>query len=264
MYSTVASAASENSGNEPLGSPSRFCTPIFIGSPVASPIGSYLPPVPAAPLGSGAPVPPLVAPRAPAARPPAAWARPGDCTELMARIRARHATIPIGILTYANIAIARGFDGFVHDLAAAGADSLLVADIPSVEAAPYAEAAKAAGLDWVMIAATNTPKETLRRIADLSSGFTYCVARAGVTGRDTQNFDHRGLFDELAAAGAPPPILGFGISSPASVTAGLREGAAGAVCGSAIVDLLHREGPDALADFAIAMKAATRTAPVEA
>lgn len=194
----------------------------------------------------------------------AAGVRTADCLDLISRIRARHPDVPIGILTYANIAIARGFDDFVRDLAAAGADSLLVADIPSVEAAPYADAAKAAGLDWVKIAATNTPKETLRRIADLSSGFTYCVARAGVTGRDTQNFDHRGLFDELSAAGAPPPILGFGISSPLSVAAAVREGAAGAVCGSAIVELLHREGPDALADFASAMKAATRTAPVEA
>lgn len=194
----------------------------------------------------------------------AAGVRTQDCLDLIARIRALHPYTPIGILTYANIAIARGFDAFARDLAEAGADSLLVADIPSVEAAPYAEAARAAGLDWIMIAATNTPAETLRRIAELSSGFTYCVARAGVTGRDTQNFDHRALFDELAAAGAPPPILGFGISSPDSVAAGLREGAAGAVCGSAIVDLLHRDGPAALTDFVRAMKAATRPVAAKA
>lgn len=194
----------------------------------------------------------------------AAGVRTADCLDLIARIRTHHADIPIGILTYANIAIARGFEGFVRELAAAGADSLLVADIPSVEAEPYAATATAAGLDWVMIAATNTPKETLRRIAELSSGFTYCVARAGVTGRDTCNFDHRALFDELAEAGGPPPILGFGISSPGSVAAAVREGAAGTVCGSAIVDLLHREGPLVLGDFAMAMKAATRPVVAEA
>lgn len=188
----------------------------------------------------------------------AAGVRTRDSLDLVARIRARHPDIPIGILTYANIAIARGFDVFTRDLAAAGADSLLVADVPSVEAEPFAKAAKSAGLDWVMIAATNTPAETLRRIAAISSGFTYCVARAGVTGRDTRNFDHRALFDELAGAGAPPPVLGFGISSPDSVAAAIREGAAGAVCGSAIVELLHREGPQALTKFARLMKSATR------
>lgn len=188
----------------------------------------------------------------------AAGVRTADCIDLIARIRARHPDVPIGVLTYANIAVARGFEGFVRELAAAGADSLLVADVPSVEAEPYAATAKAAGLDWVMIAATNTPKETLRRIADLSSGFTYCVARAGVTGRDTRTFDHRALFDELAEAGAPPPILGFGISSPDSVAAALREGAAGAVCGSAIVDGLTNGSVESLAPLVRSMKDATR------
>ena len=185
--------------------------------------------------------------------------RTADCIAMIAAIRARHPDMPIGILTYANIAIARGFDRFVADLAAAGADSLLVADIPSLEAEPYAIAARERGLDWVMIAATNSPPATLKRIADLSSGFTYCVARAGVTGTDTTELHHRQLFDALAEAGAPPPILGFGISSPDSVGAAIREGAAGAVSGTAIVDLLHREGADALPPFIQSMKDATRT-----
>nr|WP_294849050.1 tryptophan synthase subunit alpha [uncultured Sphingomonas sp.] len=189
----------------------------------------------------------------------AAGVRTADCIAMIAAIRVRHPDIPIGILTYANITIARGFDRFVADLAEAGADSLLVADIPSVEAEPYAKTAKAAGLDWVMIAATNTPATSMDRIAELSSGFTYCVARAGVTGKDTTELHHRDLFDALAHAGAPPPILGFGISSPQSVSAALREGAAGAVCGSAIIDLLHQEGPDTVIAFIRSMKVATLT-----
>lgn len=188
----------------------------------------------------------------------AAGVRTADCLAMIAAIRARHPDVPIGILTYANIAIARGFDRFVDDLAKSGADSLLVADIPSLEAEPYAKAARAAGLDWVMIAATNTPIATLERIAALSSGFTYCVARAGVTGTDTTELHHRALFDALAEAGAPPPILGFGMSSPDSVAAAIREGAAGVVCGSAIVDRLQREGAGALPPFIAAMKDATR------
>lgn len=187
----------------------------------------------------------------------AAGVRTADCVTMIAAIRARHPDVPIGILTYANIAIARGFDQFAADLARAGADSLLVADIPSIEAEPYAAVTKAAGLDWVMIAATNAPAATLSRIAALSSGFTYCVARAGVTGTDTTELHHRALFDALAEAGAPPPILGFGISSPDSVAGAIGEGASGAVSGTAIVDLLHKQGVTSLPPFIRSMKAAT-------
>lgn len=167
----------------------------------------------------------------------AACVRPGDCLRLIAEFRAAHAQVPIGILTYANIVAARGIESFCAELAEAGADSLLVADVPSLEAAPYSAAAKAAGIDLVMVAATNTPAAALHRIADLSSGYTYCVARAGVTGADQKlALNHSALFAALAEAGAPPPVLGFGISSADQVAAAIDSGAAGAICGSAIVD----------------------------
>ena len=72
---------------------------------------------------------------------------PDDCLEMIADFRARHPDIPIGILTYANIVVARGRAAFARELASAGADSLLVADVPSVEAEPWAEDMKAAGID---------------------------------------------------------------------------------------------------------------------
>ena len=181
-----------------------------------------------------------------------------QCLELVGAFRARHADIPVGILTYANIVAARGIETFCGELAAVGVDSLLVADVPSLEAEPYAAAARAAGLDLVMIAAPNTPPATLARIAALSSGYTYCVARAGVTGADaTLSLDHAALFGALAAAGAPPPVLGFGISSPDQVREALASGAAGVISGSAIVAKVG-EGRDAVRDFVGAMKAATR------
>ena len=59
-----------------------------------------------------------------------------------------------------------------------------------------------------MIAAPNTPLPTLERIAQLSSGYTYCVARAGVTGvRDDMVLDHQRLFADLKSLNAPPPVL---------------------------------------------------------
>ena len=204
--------------------------------------------------------------QAASARALAAGVRTADCLDLIAALRQRHRDIPIGILTYANIVVARGLDRFVRELSAAGADSLLIADVPSLEAERFTRASAAAGLDPVMIAAPNTPRAVLDRIAALSSGYTYCVARAGVTGADRDlTLDHGALFAALARAGAPPPVLGFGIATPAHVAEALASGAAGVISGSAIVRrLAEGASPQALSEFVAAMKAATRRAPTTA
>jgi len=188
-----------------------------------------------------------------------AGVRVADCFALIAGLRQRHPDIPIGILTYANLLAARGEARFMADAVAAGADSILIADVPSLEAAPYSALAKAAGIDLVMVAAPNTPPAVVAKIADFTGGYTYCVARGGVTGtRADLNLDHVGLFDSLASHGAPPPVLGFGISTPAHVRQALGAGAKGVISGSAIVKLVTE--PDAatqIETFVRAMKAAT-------
>ena len=193
----------------------------------------------------------------------AAGVRTADCLALVAAFRRRHGDIPIGILTYANIVAARGIDRFALELAEAGVDSLLIADVPSIEAAPYAAAAKAAGIDLVMIAAPNTPPKVLERIAALSSGYTYCVARAGVTGADQQlALDHGPLFAGLGQAGAPPPVLGFGIANTGHVAEAIASGAAGVISGSAIVRLIGEGRPPAeVAAFVASLKQGTNDAP---
>lgn len=182
--------------------------------------------------------------------------RVDDSFDLIRGLRERHPAVPIGILTYANLLHARGRERFMTDAAEAGADSMLVADVPSLEAAPYSEAAKAAGLDLVMIAAPNTPQPVLERIAALSGGYTYCVARAGVTGTsEALTLDHDRLFRGLAQAGAPPPVLGFGISTPDQVRQALKGGAAGVIAGSALVKC--GADADALGQLVSALKGAT-------
>lgn len=183
-----------------------------------------------------------------------------DAISIVAGFRARHPDFPIGILTYANIVAARGRHAFCERLADAGVDSLLIADVPSIEAEPYAKAATAAGIAPVMIAATNTPKATLARIAALSEGYTYCVARAGVTGTGTApGINHRALVDALADAGAPPPVFGFGISRPEHIRSAIDQGAAGVISGSVIVERIARDAPpDDIAAFVARLKAATR------
>ena len=163
----------------------------------------------------------------------AAGIRVSDCLELLAAFRARHPTVPVGILTYANVVAARM--GFARDAADAGADSLLIADVPALEAERFTGDMAQAGIEPVLIAAANTPDPTLRRIAALSKAYTYCVSRAGITGTHAGGSFDSALIRRLEAAGAPAPVFGFGISRSEHVRAALSAGAKGVICGSAIV-----------------------------
>ena len=184
----------------------------------------------------------------------AAAVRVGDCFELIAAFRARHPDVPVGILTYANLVMARA--GFMRDAAEAGVDSLLVADVPALEAEPFARAMKQSGIAPVLIAAANTPDATVGRIARLSKAYTYCVSRSGITGTHAGGEFDAGLVERLEAAGAPPCVFGFGISRPEHVRAALAAGAKGVICGSAIVDCAARGGD--VTALVRSLKAATR------
>jgi len=174
--------------------------------------------------------------QAAASRALAAGVRVADCFDLIAGFRARHAEVPVGILTYANIVRARA--GFMHDAAEAGADSLLIADVPTLEAEPFVSEMEQAGIEPVLIAAPNTPDAALERVAKLSTAYTYCVSRAGITGTHEGGRFDSCLTERLCGFGAPPQVFGFGISKPEHVRAALAAGAKGVICGSAIVEFL--------------------------
>lgn len=199
--------------------------------------------------------------QAAAARALARGVTPADCFALLTAFRARHPDVPVGLLSYANLVLARGKEAFCRAAAEAGVDSLLIADVPVCEAAPFLAAARGEGIAPVLIAASNTPEAALARIAAAGEGYTYCVARAGVTGAGG------GLDPQLAALlaalgrlGAAPPVIGFGISTPGHVRQALATGASGIISGSAIVALVEANpGGEAAAvrSFVAGMKAAT-------
>ena len=187
-----------------------------------------------------------------------AGVRVSDCFDLIAGFRERYPDVPIGILTYANLVVARA--GFMRDAAQAGADSLLIADIPALEAEPFAREMLQVGIEPVLIAAANTPPDALRNIARLSQAYTYCVSRAGITGTHASGDFEHSLVTRLVEVGASPPVFGFGISEPAHVRAALDASAAGVISGSAIVRQMRLEQPrQSVVDFVSTMKDATKT-----
>jgi len=200
-----------------------------------------------------------------AARALAGGATPRSCLRLVSGIRRQHPDVPIGLLVYANLVIQQGLRQFYEAAAQAGVDSVLVADVPSSEAAPFAAAAEAAGVDPVLLLPADALRETIRRVARLGRGYTYLLARAGVTGAETRVRPPAAtLLSEVEREGAAPPLVGFGISTPEQVGPVIAAGAAGVIAGSAVVAIIEKHAGShealelALGEFARKMKAATR------
>ena len=146
----------------------------------------------------------------------------------------------MGLLLYSNLVFARGITEFYQASADDGVDSILVADVPIREAEPFKHAAETVGIQHILIAPPNATAETLQAIGDMSSGYTYLLGRAGVTGTETAvEMPAADLVSRLTEVQAAPPVLGFGISTPEQVNNAITAGAAGAISGSATVKIIE-------------------------
>ncbi len=174
---------------------------------------------------------------------------PRGVIETVAAIRSAGEDLPVVLFTYANPVVQYGVRRFAEDAASAGADGVLLTDVPVEEMERFRPAFTAAGLDPVLLVTPTSTKERIRAAARLSRGFLYYVSRTGVTG--VQTHLGRSLDTELRAVkklSKLPVAVGFGISSPRQVAEAARL-ADGVVVGSAIVDQIARIGAnDALAD----------------
>ncbi|MDP5186060.1 tryptophan synthase subunit alpha [Alishewanella sp. SMS8] len=194
----------------------------------------------------------------------AAGVTPAMCFDIIKRIRAYDANIPIGLLLYSNLVMAKGLDTFYATAAAAGVDSVLIADVPLSESKMFRQAAMAHNIAPIYIVPPNVDDDDLRAIASYGRGYTYLLSRAGVTGAETKAaMPTAALIERIRAYNPAPPLLGFGISSPEQVRAAIDNGAAGAISGSAIVNIIEQNQADPalmlskLQKFVSEMKAAS-------
>ena len=155
--------------------------------------------------------------------------------------RARRRTgVPLVLMTYANVLHRRGYAAAVSEAASAGIDGFVVPDLPVDESAEYRDAAASAGADTIFLASPNTPDDRLARIAAASSGFLYLVAVYGTTGArpSAARYSLEAVRRARRIAGRSVPVgAGFGVSSPADVSAFVGAGADAVVVGSALVRL---------------------------
>jgi tryptophan synthase alpha chain len=182
--------------------------------------------------------------------------------EMVAALR-RKTPIPMVVFSYYNPILAYGAAAFHRDALGAGADGVLVVDLPPEESAELTDLWPDNGLCLIRLTSPTTPPERMRRIAASASGFIYHVSQLGVTGSaGLQPEEIAGQLHELRKATRLPVCVGFGISSPAQVAAVARI-ADGVVIGSAFERLIEAniarpDLPEILAARVAELKDATR------
>ena len=163
------------------------------------------------------------------------------CLALTSRLREAGVSQALLLMGYVNPIIAYGVARFVADAAAAGADGLIIPDLPPEEAAAGGageiEAACAAhGLALVYLAAPTSTDERLATLAARTTGFLYLVSVAGVTGaRDGLPPDLAAFVGRARAVARTPIAVGFGIATPAQARA-VGQLADGVIVGSALIN----------------------------
>jgi tryptophan synthase alpha chain len=171
--------------------------------------------------------------------------RTAACLECLAETRERVET-PIVPMTYASLLEAYGYERFAEDARAAGAESIIVADLP-VDAYP--------GLRRIQLVAPTSTDDRVRLAGERTDGWLYLVSVTGTTGaRDSLSTEAESLVRRARDLTAVPLYLGFGISTPDQAAAAGRI-ADGVVVGSRAVET-SEEGPADLLEYVASLREA--------
>jgi tryptophan synthase alpha chain len=163
--------------------------------------------------------------------------------------RERDTDTPVIVFTYLNPILRHGVDRFLEEAEAAGADGVLLTDLPLGADPELEEMLERSPLALVRLIAPTTAPDRAARIAARSQGFVYYISRTGVTGARADI--REGLTAEverLRAAASVPVVVGFGISGPdqARQVAAVADGV---VVGSALVEAVGEGGAEAARAF---------------
>jgi tryptophan synthase alpha chain len=178
----------------------------------------------------------------------AAGMRTRECLDVLRRTREELGPdVPLIPMTYASLLEAYGWDSFAADAAAAGASSLIVADLP-VDAQPE--------LRRVQLVAPTSTDERIERAAEETDGWLYLVTLTGTTGaRDDISPALAGLVERARRIAPSTPLYaGFGIATGGQARAA-ADLADGVVVGSRAVEVAE-EGPDALRAYVAELREA--------
>jgi tryptophan synthase alpha chain len=147
---------------------------------------------------------------------------------------------PLVMMSYLNPLLAFGYDALADRALAAGVCGFIVPDLPFEESTDIRKALEAKGLGLIQLVTPATPDERLQTLCDASRGFVYAVTITGITGGGTGlPADLTDYLDKVSGMSNLPVCAGFGIREAKDVAA-VGKHAAGAIVGSALVEVLER------------------------
>lgn len=173
------------------------------------------------------------------------------CLQAVAQLRGRDIETPLIFMGYYNPIFQRGLTRFCEEATEAGADGLIVPDLPPEEAKDLRTACRARDLDLIFLLAPTSDETRIRRVVELSTGFIYLVSLTGVTGaRDRLPADLEAFVQRVRSMTELPLAVGFGIGNPDEARRVARV-ADGIIVGSAIVQRAGKsaEPVNAVYDF---------------
>lgn len=191
----------------------------------------------------------------------AAGATMGQALEVISSLRQQYDT-PIVPMTYINPVWQLGYDRFAGMCHEAGADGVIISDLPPEEGAEWIEAGRKHGVGTVFLLAPTSDAARLRAVTEAATGFIYAVARLGVTGARSDVPPEIGdLVARVKQVTQTPVCAGFGFSQADQIRRTCEStGVDGIVVASALIDKLEKSGFDipGVATYAAELKAATR------
>ena len=158
-----------------------------------------------------------------------------DCLAMTRELRQSGVDTPALLMGYVNPMLAYGVEEFVTAAADAGADGLIVPDLPPEEAGEFETACAQHGLALVYLLAPTSTPERIKLITAKSQGFVYLVSLTGVTGarRDLPP-DLTDFIARVRQYTTKPLAVGFGIATGDQARA-VGHIADGVIVGSALV-----------------------------
>jgi len=160
----------------------------------------------------------------------------------------RQSSLPVVLFTYLNPLYSYGFQKFLTDAASAGADGLLILDLPPQEAAFHEDLNMKSALQAIQLVTPTTSEARIASIVEAAQGFIYYVSYEGVTGTQTKFSENLSIqIQRIRHQTSLPIAVGFGISTPEQVKAATAYADA-AVVGSALVACIakHSSSSDLL------------------
>jgi len=172
-----------------------------------------------------------------------------DCFRFGQEVAAEFPSVRFLFMTYYNIVFKYGEEAFLRRTKDIGFCGTIVADLPPEEGESYLATSEALELAAIQFFTPTSTDERMREVASQAKGFIYCVARRGVTGKQT-TFDNNlnAYLERCRKATDLPLAVGFGISTREDV-AMLQGKADMAVIGTATIKLVDGQGPEAVGPF---------------